>query len=199
MKLILSAAVAATLFATAASAVTTALETDAGSGGFPTGKDYANAAGATKDDGSLRNDLGNALPGENQIIGDLRGEQDDVADWFYFTVRTGEEIVSATIMTELMGMSVSNLMGVIKDEDGGTIASVSFTAGGTANYLPSGSGPLGAGTYNFGLFFAEGISTPNLNWTITSQVNQIAPVPLPAGLPLLLAGLGGLAVLRWRR
>ncbi|MEO0744841.1 MAG: hypothetical protein AAFY49_05770, partial [Pseudomonadota bacterium] len=113
MKLILSAAVAATLFATAASAVTTALETDAGSGGFPTGKDYANAAGATKDDGSLRNDLGNALPGENQIIGDLRGEQDDVADWFYFTVRTGEEIVSATIMTELMGTNPP-LMGVIK-------------------------------------------------------------------------------------
>lgn len=40
-------------------------------------------------------------------------------------------------------------------------------------------------TYNFG----GGVTTPG-------GVPPIAPIPLPAGLPLLLAGLGGFAVLR---
>lgn len=33
---------------------------------------------------------------------------------------------------------------------------------------------------------------------VTRQDDQVAPIPLPAGLPLLLAGLGGLALIRRR-
>jgi hypothetical protein len=41
--------------------------------------------------------------------------------------------------------------------------------------------------------------TYSVNWTVNLTVAEIAAVPLPAGLPLLLAGLGGLALTRKRK
>ncbi|RKF16541.1 VPLPA-CTERM sorting domain-containing protein [Roseovarius spongiae] len=61
-------------------------------------------------------------------------------------------------------------------------------------------------TGNFTLWLAEETSDvllPNPSITVSSAnlkvYGDVAPVPLPAGAPLLLAGLGGLALLRRRR
>lgn len=44
-----------------------------------------------------------------------------------------------------------------------------------------------------------GLGSGRINWTVTLTTEPISPVPLPAGLPLLGAGLGLLAFLRARR
>lgn len=53
--------------------------------------------------------------------------------------------------------------------------------------------------YDFDVFFAERMPTGS-NFSITTTLRiDTAAVPLPAGAPLLLAGLGGLALIRRRR
>ncbi|MDO5706952.1 MAG: hypothetical protein Q4G49_18015, partial [Paracoccus sp. (in: a-proteobacteria)] len=46
---------------------------------------------------------------------------------------------------------------------------------------------------NFGLWMVEGQS-----WTIAELAARMAPLPLPAGLPMALAAFGGLALLHRR-
>ncbi|WP_425039343.1 VPLPA-CTERM sorting domain-containing protein [Primorskyibacter sp. S187A] len=61
----------------------------------------------------------------------------------------------------------------------------------------------GVFTYSGGPFsslsFVHEQNPRNIGFTITSLDVTLAPIPLPAGLPLLLAGLGGLALMARRK
>lgn len=61
--------------------------------------------------------------------------------------------------------------------------------------------PPGAGTYVYTLsaFGPSSNAVPVASTSIDVIVTDVAPVPLPAALPLMLAGLGGLAALRRRK
>lgn len=53
--------------------------------------------------------------------------------------------------------------------------------------------------YSYNIFFAERHTTQSNFAITTSLALETTPVPLPAGLPLLLAGLGAFGILRKRR
>lgn len=55
-----------------------------------------------------------------------------------------------------------------------------------------------AGSFSDGGFGFYNLSQPDVTYAATS-IESIAPVPLPASLPLLLAGLGGVALMRRKR
>lgn len=195
MKFIVSAVLAAVFCMSQATAATVdqfVNESAAGSGGFPSGGDYADTAGQTG-----RNDLGNIRLGTTQISGDLRVSRGDFADWFFFDVRADRKVVSATLTTPVTG-NVTPVVGLaIADDMGSLLVFESATAGGTIDLFANLPGGLGAGKYNVGLFFV-GSQIGDQDWSIQARLVETPAVPLPAGLPLLLAGLGGLAILRRR-
>ncbi|MEM6759851.1 MAG: VPLPA-CTERM sorting domain-containing protein [Pseudomonadota bacterium] len=61
--------------------------------------------------------------------------------------------------------------------------------------------PIGAGEYFFSVNTSEGttLSDFNVSWSMLIEVGPVSQVPLPAGLPMLLAGLGIFGVLRRRK
>lgn len=191
MKSLVSSVLALALCATSASALTTVNEAGAGTGGFPTGGDYADTSGATT------NMLGNIPLGDSTIIGDLRGSAGDFADWVFFTITGGTEMVSASVTTQ--GVA-TDLRAQIIDSMGVTVLSQVFASNGTVNLFTTSDTPLAAGTYNFGLFFENPPVTGDVDWNTFSTVQTVSapPVPLPAGLPLLLAGLGVFGLMRRR-
>lgn len=191
--LLFSTLIALAFSATSAAALTTIKESAAGTGAFPTGGDYANAPGAST------NLLGNVPLGDIEIIGDLRGTSDsggnDFADWFFFTLMPGREITSFSITSAPTSSSGTVLKIIVLDSNGDSVIDTpDFLARGTSNFS-SRFTPLASGTYNFGLLYRFG-STERIDYTLNASVSEIAPIPLPAGLPLLIAGLGAFGLIR---
>ena len=166
---------------------------------------------------SLSNDnVGTAsMAGFSDVIGTLSGECagtlgvscnfgiGDTQDSFLFTVASGFELVSVRAGTEGSGppdltigfflaaanAGFTNLDSAFFDiNDGGTVS----------------SGVYGAGTYSFSVRGGTASQEGSFDafWFVdfeTREASTPPPVPLPAGMPLLLAGLGAFAVARRRR
>lgn len=166
--------------------------------------------------GNLNNpaNLGTLDFGANTIEGSLNttcvfvssgscfGLSGDDADAFSFLIPDGGELTAADVTISILSSSGSGSR---------TILGRSFTALDSFSTRSSSTSdilfrqrPL-TGRQNFQLFTSFGFGTErsdqlSANWTAEFTVSrQVAPVPLPAGLSLLLAGLGTLAVLKRRR
>lgn len=200
MKFFVLAALAAALSATVVSATPIdVLETRAPGG------DYADALGAA---GNVLN-LPPAGTTQSNVIGRLAcrvsgncmtGRADPV-DAFYFQLGANQKITEVSISGNLTGTEILSL--VIEDLNGPTATNL-FTgtigSNGFLQILLPTDAPIGPGLYNVALgFFGTTVSGDfTYNYTITSTIVETNPVPLPAGLPLLVAGLGALGLMRRR-
>ncbi|WP_299727361.1 VPLPA-CTERM sorting domain-containing protein [uncultured Tateyamaria sp.] len=202
MKYIAISALIAVLGASAATANTiTVLESNAPGG------NYANALGATG------NNLGAAPSGTtaSNVIGTLScraasfcvGGRADPIDAFYFEVSANQQITELSISGILTGTQA--LQFIINDVTTSTVSNLftgTIAPSGALQILSTAGTPIGPGTYNVGLGFFGDLQTVNdfsYAYTISSTIVETSPVPLPAGLPLLLAGLGAFGLMRRKR
>jgi len=191
MKPFLTTAIFGCVLATTSSAATF---TDVFESNAP-GGDYADVLGAST------NSLGGIPVGFASIFGDLAAPN-DLVDAFYFTVDAGTELITSSITTE--GDPV-DLMAELFDSAGGLVFSESFSSNGPFDLITLSDAPLAADTYNFALtMFPTGLNTnEGVFWNTYSEVvalpTSVPAVPLPAAMPLLLAGLGGMVMVGRRR
>lgn len=200
MKYFSYAVLAAALGATVASANSVdILETNAPGG------DYADAFGAAT------NMLGAPPSGttETNVIGRVNcrladnctsGRADPV-DAFYFSLDANQSITEVSIAGNLSGTETLSLQ--IEDVSGALPTNLFTGTIGTNGFLQiltTANAPIGPGQYNVALgFFGTTVSHDfTYAYTITSTVVEASPVPLPAGLPLLVAGLGAFGLIRRR-
>lgn len=125
----------------------------------------------------------NSVPGISGRIDFL--DTTDFVDLTYVSIRSGGTYEAYSVDGTLLD-SLSNGPGTVdgtKTFDGGIISYITFTGIG---------GEVGIS----GLTYSYDGTTDGTNTSIT---DPIAPIPLPAALPLLLAGLGALGVARGRK
>ena len=153
--------------------------------------------------------LGTLDTGLNEVSGTLNGSCDsageicfggpDRQDSFVVTVGAGTQLTDVNIVTEgggPLGLTYgSNLRGpdslVVADNGVAPLNSPTNYNGLT----------LGPGDYLFSIFSLNSDETGSFDffWRASFSVEStMSPVPLPAGAPLLLAGLGALAIARRR-
>lgn len=154
--------------------------------------------------------IGTATAGNSEAYGNLSGECDtfdcngvgpDSQDSFFITIGDGFKLTEVWGQNEGIGpdgMQIRYSM---------TLSPVSFTSlfNAPQSVNTSGSlwtGEIGAGTYAFSVYGAstQEPGTFDLYWNAVFTVEADTPaVPLPAGLPLLAAGLGALGLVSRRR
>lgn len=201
MKYLILAAAAALSFGGMAQAATwNVYENNAPSG------DYADALGAAG------NQLGANPSGFDTVtlVGDLgcsvgfsscgSGVGNDAVDAFYFDVAAGTLLTELTLSTEGSG-GVSLLAELYDTFDSSQVFSISALTNQTVTLLSLFDAPLGEGNYNFALSLVSGPESGlDVSYTLNATYVEVASaVPLPASLPLLLAGFGGFAALRRRK
>lgn len=136
----------------------------------------------------------------------------DAIDWFGFSLGSGQTLTSLTITaTDRVNLPVSYSAGWVSLFDasfaGGELAGAGLTLPGalaSATFvlsLPDGS--LDPGSYLFAVQTSfqrtpSEAQDVHFDYKVTLDVEGPAPIPLPAGLPLLAAALGGIALLRRR-
>jgi hypothetical protein len=98
---------------------------------------------------------------------------------------------TSVTVTSVNGMATSTTAQATKGVDGG-VTDVAFWLGGEKIEQITGSM-----TFDFGTTDANG--SPNSRLAVNVKALEVAPVPVPAALPMLLAGLGGLAYVGRRR
>jgi hypothetical protein len=149
--------------------------------------------------------------GDNTVIGELSGNcvqrdcngaiDEDSQDSFNFTIGPGTQLVSAFGGTE--GGGPDGLTITFALAEFGPVSTIAFqsvpiNSGGTIF-----SGILGPGTYGVSAFgqSADDEGMYSASWSMSFEVEEtdLAPVPLPAGMALLLGGLGGLTLLRLKK
>lgn len=149
--------------------------------------DLVGRSGIAVDFAPTQGDSRVEISGDSRILGQvLFGGGDDV---FAFGALTDGALLSGLID----GGEGANTV----DFGAFTLASLTgFAVNGDLidTVLNLGGASLSAQFRNFGFWNLEGRS-----WTTAELSAQIAPVPLPGGLPLALAGFGGLALLRRRQ
>ncbi len=104
----------------------------------------------------------------------------------------GEYVGSPTINT------FSVAAGVLTSANFTSFGILNTSSGVTCCSLTIKSFPLSSAAPQAGLTPSDGIIIPNLDVDL-SITPALAPVPLPAGLPLVLTGLAGFAGLRMRK
>ncbi|MFW2543060.1 VPLPA-CTERM sorting domain-containing protein [Primorskyibacter sp. 2E107] len=162
---------------------------------------------------------GGILVGETSLYGRLRlncvaGDCSDTSglrdpsDAFFATIAADTEITNLTFSlgseTASPSFSGVNFLARVTTPLGFTIDQ-SFTGGvSNLNIVPALSGAsIGPGTYGF--YITASDSGPLVdfsgivNWSMTATVVSTAAVPLPATLPLLLAGMAGFGVIRRKK
>lgn len=169
------------------------------------GGDFANAAGpgnynvGTMTDNSY---VSGVLEG-TCTGGTCRGSGNDSQDSFNFTIGAGYQLVAINIFAEGFGPAgmdyVAGMYKYVPTQTLSALAEYDINDGG--QLLPSIFGP---GTYNLSLASDYDIGSDGpfgVFWGAQFIVEEINPptVPLPAGAPLLIAGLGAFAALRRRQ
>ena len=208
MKYLTIAATALALSAGAASAATFNFdEADAPGGDFADGQSITNTS------------VGTAMAGFSSVNGGLTGEcsgsfffdcnsnfANDEQDSFQFTIASGFELVGIDVGTEGFcptGMGVAFSIGeYVGGVNPATSIEQIFVPINTSGSFAI-STPLDAGTYAFSAFGGSSGAAGNYEafWNANFEVvaTGVAPVPLPAGFPLLAAGLIGLGALARRK
>ncbi|WP_158269964.1 VPLPA-CTERM sorting domain-containing protein [Litoreibacter ponti] len=200
----LAATVAATVLATSAMATPInpdVLERNARGGDYP-----ESSAGAFPN-------IGVGAIGQTSVVGDLVGEcvalqtdgcdsGNDPEDVFEFEIGAGTKLTGLSIIVEGSGPS-GFLLAADIFQIGTSFEIINDISLNTTVGLLGGQ-MLGQGTYRFvvGGFISTELGDWGGDYRLTGTVaalNVPEPVPLPASLPLLLAGIGGLAYLRRHR
>ncbi len=168
------------------------------------GGDFANANSP-----SMFN-IGTATAGTSEAFGNLNGECDsfdcngvgpDSQDSFFITIADGFKLTEVGGQNEGFGpagMQIRYSISLYPVNSASLFnAPQSVNTSGTLW-----TGELGAGTYAFSVYGAstQEAGTFDLYWNAVFTVEADTPaVPLPAGLPLLAAGLGALGLASRRR
>lgn len=167
------------------------------------GGDYADALGA------VGNNIGAAPAGTTEvtILGDMRcnawptctGGLNDPFDAFYVDVAVGTKITEVTVSTEADN-GLTLLAQLFDTATNTQIFSTSFSGNQSVTLLSSSDSPLMPGNYNFALSLTDAPASGGrvYEYRIGSRI-ATTPVPLPASLPLLFAGVGGMAFAARRR
>ncbi len=166
------------------------------------------------------NTIGTLDTGLNSVTGSLAGEclpsgntftcfngidpQDDI----FFTVGAGTELVGIDANIEGGGASDLLFSVFMRTNNGGSESNLIQGSAGDLpvntmqTYLPP-LGTLGEGSYRFAVFLISASEAGDVdgfyNVNFNVQEVQTPAVPLPATLPLLLAGMGALGIARRRR
>ncbi len=200
MKSFLIPAVLATFMAMPAAAASLFVDEFAVPGG-----EFANTAGAGNYNvGTMTDDsyVSGIMEGTCSA-GTCRNAGNDAQDSFNFTIGAGYQLTAINIFAEGFGPAdmdyVAGMYKFVPTQTLSAFAIYDINDGG--QLLPSIFGP---GTYNLSLASDYDVSSDGdygIYWGAQFIVEEInAPaVPLPAGAPLLLAGLGALAALRRRQ
>ena len=175
------------------------------------GGDFANAL--TPDDAVMPYGIGTAGEGSNFIIGNLDGQCEnfdcngplagDTQDSFSFVIDAGFQATSLTVFSEGFPFELTYSVSLDTFPTLGSLSNLGFE---TFDVNTGGEilgGPLGAGTYHLSVF---GQSSPfdgsyGLFYGVSIEVEAVTTppaVPLPAGFPLMLAGLGAFALAKRR-
>lgn len=213
MKYLTIAATALALSAGAASAATFNFdEADAPGGDFSDSQSIANTS------------VGTAMAGFSSVIGSLSGEclsdpafgtdcnfqstpGTDEQDSLQFTIASGFELVGIDVGTEGFGPAGMGVAFSVGEYVAGTgpasfIEQILVPINNSGSFAIS--TPLDAGTYAFSAFGGSSTDVGSYEafWNADFEVvatGGLAPVPLPAGFPLLVAGLIGLGTLARRK
>lgn len=191
MKTILTAAAAALCLAAPTQALT-----------FTETTDFTNS-----NTFGLPTPIGTLDAGANSVGGNIQGFCDsfcaqgtDPRDYFEFFVGAGDQLTGLTFSTTGFLQTDLDVIVQLQDSSGAIfLAQTSRSVPVSETFLP----PLEAGRYGVQVLGFSAPTTGNftydLDWTLALTVESTtAPVPLPAGLPLLLSALGGVALLRRR-
>ena len=146
-------------------------------------------------------DLGlNSISGALSIVcsltGSCAGITGDIEDSFSVDIAAGTQLTDVTInfrgLRQISSLSAS-----------GSFFDAIFPSNGGAFSLLSAGSETGTVSFNIENAFlgtsGSEVNTYRLDLTVAAIPGTPTPVPLPAGFPLLLAGLGGFAALRKRK
>lgn len=124
----------------------------------------------------------------------------DAGDAFRFQIAPGEQLISVILKTS--GTAPSGFtpgLGVVEDVGFTFVHSDSLLPFNTTSAIVDGV-PLSSGGYVFG--FGQGLASEagraQYDWSLTFEVS-LAPVPMPAGLPLLISAFGVAYLLKRRQ
>jgi len=153
-------------------------------------------------DGDLSNSFSSptskgALPlGTSSLSGSLPGSLNGDNDWLTFDISPGTQLASIVLTTWVDSGPFGNVPLAVNFP---TTTNATFVTASNIglDLLPSlTGGPVGAGTYLFGVRTGqETISSYQFNFTVDS----ISVVPLPAALPLFGTGVALIGLIGWRR
>ncbi|SPP63376.1 VPLPA-CTERM sorting domain-containing protein [Nitrospira lenta] len=166
-----------------------------------------NAQAATVYDEALRGDLSNdhlhptAVTlgvGQNLILGSTVHQPSLDRDFFTVTIGAGHAL-NAIVLSSYTTTDDQSFFGLARGSDFKTLGFSSLSGWALIGTLPGLSvgdnlldfvadGPIGPGAYSFWLQETEGTTTYTLDY-------QVAPVPIPAALPLFLSGLLGIGAM----
>lgn len=177
---------------------------------FAPGSDFEDFVGPSN------TNVGTAMAGFSSAVGELSGDcvdnpqfgldcnsgSGDTQDSFFFTIATGFELIGVTAGTEGGGPADLDIGFFLSDSVSPfgilDFAFFDINSGGTVS-----NSVYGAGTYSLSVAGGSASETGFFDaaWNVDFEVQAVqAPaVPLPAGLPLLLAGLGVLGLAKTRR
>lgn len=217
MKVLHVSALAISMLLGAQAASASTVHPDALESATP-GGDYSDTAGSGPNITSSQP----ILVGQTSLLGGLRlncvsGDCSDSSglrdpsDAFFLTIGADRQLTSLVLNIASGNDPALNISGIsfevaISDEtSGATFDLTSLGAATDVSLIPgiTGSAVFGPGTYGFfvGASGSNADFSGRIDWSLTATVidTSVAPVPLPATLPLLLAGLLGFGALRRKR
>ena len=129
----------------------------------------------------------------------------DSTDAFFFSLGPNQEVTAISVSTVVRTTDIVDSFTNINIFTQSLPVGRTLAAGSvTDQSVPFGGGTIGEGTHSFQIDFFDTFPPTTdtaVQYVISAQLRDItvSPVPLPAGLPLLLAGLGAFGLMRSRK